>query len=74
MNGPSPNRPRRLALLLSGALDALIGGALLLIGFDFLPVDLRQYDVETWHVNLLGGVLFLIGAVTFAYNVSRLDE
>lgn len=60
--------------MLSGAIDAVIGGILLLIGLGYLPVDVAQYGVENWHVNLLGGVMFLLGAGTFAYNVSRLDE
>lgn len=60
--------------MLSGAIDALIGGILLLIGFGVLPVDVTQYGVQNWHINLLGGVMFLLGAITFAYNFSRLDE
>jgi branched-subunit amino acid ABC-type transport system permease component len=70
----SPNRARRIAFIVSGAMDALLGGILLLIGFGFLPVDATQYGVQNWHVNLLGGVMFLLGAVTFAYNLSRLED
>jgi uncharacterized paraquat-inducible protein A len=71
---PPPNRARRIALMLSGGIDALIGAVLLLIGFGFLPIDITQYGVQNWHVNLLGGVMFLLGAGTFAYNFSRMDE
>jgi len=60
--------------MLSGGIDALIGAVLLLIGFGFLPVDVTQYGVQNWHMNLLGSVMFLLGAGTFAYNFSRLDE
>lgn len=60
--------------MLSGAIDAVIGGILLLMGLGYLPLDVAQYGVENWHVNLLGGVMFLLGAGTFAYNFSRLDE
>ena len=60
--------------MLGGGIDALIGAGLLMIGFGFLPVDIARYGVQNWHVNLLGGVMFLLGAGTFAYNVSRLDE
>ena len=71
---PPPNRARRIAFMLSGGIDALIGAVLLLIGFGFLPIDVTQYGVQNWHVNLLGGVMFLLGAGTFAYNFSRIDE
>ena len=70
----SPNRPRRIAFMLSGAIDALIGAVLLMIGFGFLPIDAAAYGFQSWHVNLLGGVMFLLGAITFAYNFSRLEE
>lgn len=60
--------------MLSGAIDAILGGILLLIGFGFLPIDVTEYGVQSWHVNLLGGVLFVLGAMTFAYNLSRLEE
>jgi hypothetical protein len=73
LNQP-PNKTKRITFMVSGATDALLGGILLLIGFGFLPVDVTQYGVETWHVNLLGAVLLLVGVGTFAYNFSRLDE
>jgi hypothetical protein len=73
MDNP-PNRTRRIAFILSGGIDALIGGILLLIGFGFLPVDVTQYGVQNWHLNLLGAIMLLLGAGTFAYNISRLDE
>ena len=74
MDNLPPNKARRMVFMLSGAVDALIGAVLLAIGFGFLPVDVSQYGVQNWHVNLLGGVMFLLGAVTFAYNLSRLEE
>ncbi len=69
-----PNKVRRLVFIVSGIIDALIGAVLLLIGLEMLPVDVRDLGVERWHVNLLGGVMFVLGAVTFAYNLSRLEE
>jgi len=74
MKDMHPNKARRLVFIISGIIDTLIGAILLLIGFGFLPVDVTNYGVENWHVNLLGGVMFVLGAVTFAYNLSRLDE
>lgn len=73
MNNP-PNRTKRIAFMLSGGIDALIGGFLLLIGFGLLPIDVAQYGVQNWHVNLLGAVMFIAGVATFAYNLSRLEE
>jgi membrane-bound ClpP family serine protease len=73
MNGPS-NRNKRLAFMVSGVTDAIIGAVLLMIGFGFLPVDITKYGFESWLVNLLGVVMFILGVGTFAYNLSRLQE
>jgi hypothetical protein len=70
----NPNKTRRIAFILSGAMDALLGGILLLIGFGFLPVDVRDYGVQPWHAIVLGGVLFVTGMWFVAYNASRLEE
>jgi hypothetical protein len=74
MNDMPPQKARRIAFIISGIIDAILGGILLLIGFGFLPFDVTEYGMQSWHVNLLGGVLFLLGVVTFAYNLSRLEE
>ena len=70
----SSNRNKRLAFMISGITDALIGAVLLLIGFGLLPVEITKYGFENWHANLLGAVLFILGIGTFAYNLSRLEE
>ena len=74
MKNNPPQRTRRIAFIISGIIDAVIGGILLLIGFGLLPLDVTEYGMQAWHVNLLGGAMFLLGALTFAYNLSRLDE
>jgi len=73
MNNP-PNRTKRMAFMISGVIDALIGAVLLLIGFGWLPVDVTDYGFANWHANLLGAVMFILGTITFAYNFSRLNE
>jgi len=73
MNNPS-NRNKRLAFMISGITDAVIGAVLLLIGFGWLPVELTKYGFESWHVNLLGAIMFIIGVGTFAYHLSRWQE
>ena len=68
------NRNKRLAFMISGITDALIGGLLLLIGFGLLPVDVTNYGLQNWHMILLGAVIFILGVGIFAYNFSRLEE
>lgn len=73
MNQP-PNLTRRLAFMLSGSIDALIGAALLSIGLGWFPFDITQYGLENWHATLLGVIMFVVGAATAIYNLSRLQE
>jgi len=73
MNNPS-NRTKRLAFMISGIADALIGALLLFIGFGLLPFEVAKYGFENWHAILLGAVMFILGVGTFAYNLSRLEE
>ena len=73
MNNP-PNKTARMALMLSGGIDALIGSAFLLLGFNLLPIDITQYGFESWHATLLGGLFFIMGIGIVAYNLSRLEE
>jgi ABC-type branched-subunit amino acid transport system permease subunit len=70
----SINRNKRLAFILSGAMDILIGGVILLIGFGLIPFDITAYGFERWHAILIGGVLFIVGVVVGSYNLSRLNE
>lgn len=73
MNNP-PNKTRRIAFMLSGGIDALLGSFLLLVGFGFLPMDLAQFGLENWHAILIGGVFFIMGIGVLAYHLSRLEE
>lgn len=74
MNNKPLNKTARLALVLSGGIDALLGSILLLIGFHWLPVNLVEFGFEDWHAILVGGILFFVGAVVIAYNFSRIEE
>lgn len=70
----APNRARRLAFVISGAVDAILGSILLLLGFGWLPVDVRDYGFQPWHAMLVGGLLFFTGMWFVVHNLSRLEE
>lgn len=74
MNNYSPNKTKRIALMLSGGFDALLGAFFLLTSFGLLPIDLTQYGLQSWHAILLGVIFFVMGISFVAYNLSRLDE
>ncbi|HET9591120.1 MAG TPA: hypothetical protein VFO91_20205 [Anaerolineales bacterium] len=74
MKGDVPTRTKRYALILSGAIDAVIGAVILLIGFGLLPIDVADYGIPAWLAILVGAFMFIMGAWVAAYNYSRLDE
>ena len=69
-----PQRSRRLAMIISGATDAVLGAAIVLIGLGFFPIDIAEYGFPQWAVLLVGGVMFTLGAWLATHNYSRLDE
>ncbi len=60
--------------MISGAIDALIGCILLLMGLHWLPIDITRYGFENWQAFLVGGLFFLVGIGVLAYNLSRSEE
>ena len=74
MNNKPLNKNTRLAMIISGGIDALLGSLLLLIGFGLLPIDIAEMGFENWHVLLMGGILFIVGISVIAYNFSRFEE
>lgn len=64
---------KRLILMLAGAMDALIGGAALLIYFGILPLDISGWDIPRWVIGLSGAVLFFPGLAIFFYQLTRAD-
>ena len=70
----SLNKTRRMAFMISGGIDTLIGAIFLLIGFNLLPIEVTKYGLEKWLAILVGGIFFIVGAGVLAYNLSRLEE
>jgi hypothetical protein len=74
MNDLSPGKIRRLIFIISGATDALIGAAILLVGLGWVPIDFGAGGPPTWALMLIGAVMFIAGIWVAVYNFSRLDE
>ncbi len=65
------NQNRRLALLLSGVMDTLIGVAFLLVGLGFISLNI---GVPPWLMILIGAIMFIAGIGVAVYNFSRWSE
>jgi ABC-type branched-subunit amino acid transport system permease subunit len=62
---------KRTVFMISGAMDALLGGVALLIYFGVIPIDL---DIPRWVIGIIGGVLFFSGVVVFTYFFTRTES
>ncbi len=67
---------KRLALLFAGLIDTLLGGAVLLVYFGFLPIDISSWGIPRWAVGVIGGIWSFSGVVVLIYQLTRprLDE
>ena len=70
----NPQKTRRFVLIVSGAIDALIGAVILIVGLGFFPIDIAEYGIPQWVILFVGGFMFIMGAWLAVYNYSRLDE
>lgn len=64
----------RIALIISGGIDALLGSFLLLIGLQLVPINIIEMGFENWHALAMGVLLFIVGVGVVVYNLSRLEE
>lgn len=64
---------KRTILIIVSAVDAVLGGIVLLIYFGFLPVDISSWGTPRWVVGIVGGVWFLSAIAVLAYQLSKTD-
>ena len=67
-------RARRMAFVISGVTDTIIGAVIVLIGLGLLPVDAGEYGLPTGLVIAVGGIMLVSGMAIAIYNFSRLGE
>jgi len=67
-------RSRRIAFIIAGTTDGVLGAAILFIALGFFPINLNDYGIPQWIALLVGGALFISGAWMAVYNYSRLEE
>ena len=64
---------KRTALIIASAMDALLGGLVLLIYFDFLPIDISGWGIPRWVTRVVGGVWFAGALAVFVYQLTKTD-
>jgi len=64
---------KRMIFIIVGLVDAVLSGALLLIYFGLLPVDISEWGIPRWVIGVIGGVWFLSAIGFLVYQLTRTD-
>jgi len=67
-NNQTPEQRMRLIFMVVGAINALVGAAIMSIYFGLLPINISYLGVPKWVIGILGATWFLsgVGVVAFA--------
>jgi hypothetical protein len=69
----NPQQNKRMILIIVGLVDAVISGAILLLYFGLLPVDISELGIPRWVIGFVGGVWFLAAIGLVAYQLTKPD-
>ncbi|MEB2334403.1 MAG: hypothetical protein OZ914_08850 [Anaerolineaceae bacterium] len=64
---------KRAVIMIASATDLLFGGAILLIYFGILPVDISGWEVPRWVIGVIGGVWFAGSLAVLVYQLTKTD-
>ena len=62
-----------MLLIIVGLVDMVLSGAILLIYFGVLPIDISEWGIPRWVIGLIGGIWFLSALGLVAYQLTRTD-
>jgi hypothetical protein len=65
---------RRLVFPIMGLTDSLLGGAVLLTYFDFLPIDISEWGIPRWVLGVIGAIWFFSGIGVSVYQITNTEE
>lgn len=73
-NNQSPEQRLRLIFMSVGAINALLGAAIVLIYFGLLPINISYLNIPNWVIGILGATWFLSGVGVVAFAEMRVDK
>ena len=53
----NPQQNKRMILIIVGLVDAVLSGAILLIYFGLLPIDISEWGIPRWVIGVIGCVV-----------------
>ena len=72
MNPNSPQNKRKLIMIIS-AVEVVLSAAILLILFDFFPIDISGLNIPRTTVSIVAGLWFLSSLAILVYMATKTD-
>jgi hypothetical protein len=73
-NNQTPEQRLHLIFMSAGALNTLLGAAIMLIYFGLLPVESSYFNIPNWVIGVLGVTWFLSGVGVVAFAAVRVNK
>jgi len=73
-NHQTPEQRMRLIFMSVGAINALLGAAILLIYFGLFPINITYLNIPNWVMGILGATWFLSGVGVVAFATIRVNK
>lgn len=72
-NNPTPEQKFHLIMSV-GALNALVGAAIMLVYFGLLPINVPYFNIPNFIIGILGITWFLSGVGVVAFAAMRVNN
>ena len=73
-NNQTPEQKLYAMFMSVGALNALLGAAILLIYFDLFPINIPYFNLPNWVIGVLGVTWFFSGVGVVAFTSMRVRQ
>jgi hypothetical protein len=70
----TPEQTLHLIFMSVGALNALLGAAIMMVYFGLLPNNIPDFNIPYWVIGILGITWFLSGVGVVAFSARRVNK
>lgn len=67
------NSNKRMVWIIASAIDAVLGGIVVLIYFGLLPIDISSWGIPRWVIGVVGGVWFASALAVLVYQLTKTE-
>ena len=64
---------KRTILIIASGIDAVLGGIVVLIYFNILPIDISSWGIPRWVIGVVGGIWFVTAIAVLMYQLTKTE-